>query len=84
MAKEVKNSRSGELKNTAEDLDEFMNKVKYFFVTSLLAFLSSVFFCSWQISNYKTKELLFLLFPLPFLSNYYKCKCSYDSISKIK
>ncbi|WMV53364.1 hypothetical protein MTR67_046749 [Solanum verrucosum] len=28
MAKEVKNSRSGELKNTAEDLDEFMNKVR--------------------------------------------------------
>lgn len=38
MAKEVKNSRSGELKNTAEDLDEFMNKVKYLFVTSLLGF----------------------------------------------
>ncbi|KAK4366945.1 hypothetical protein RND71_014825 [Anisodus tanguticus] len=28
MAKEVKSSRSGELKNTAEDLDEFMNKVR--------------------------------------------------------
>ncbi|CAN4114933.1 unnamed protein product [Withania somnifera] len=28
MAKEVKNSRSGELKSTAEDLDEFMNKVR--------------------------------------------------------
>ncbi|KAL8166222.1 hypothetical protein V2J09_007721 [Rumex salicifolius] len=28
MAKEVQNSRSGELKKTAEDLDEFMNKVR--------------------------------------------------------
>ncbi|XAR65842.1 hypothetical protein NMG60_11011811 [Bertholletia excelsa] len=28
MAKEVKNSRSGEIKKTAEDLDEFMNKVR--------------------------------------------------------
>ena len=27
MAKEVQNSRSGEIKQTAEDLDEFMNKV---------------------------------------------------------
>lgn len=27
MAKEVQNSRSGEAKKTAEDLDEFMNKV---------------------------------------------------------
>lgn len=29
MAKEVQNSRSGEMKKTAEDLDEFMNKVSY-------------------------------------------------------
>jgi len=29
MAKEVQNSRSGEMKQTAEDLDEFMNKVSY-------------------------------------------------------
>lgn len=28
MAKEVQNSRSGELKKTAEDLDEFLNTVK--------------------------------------------------------
>ncbi|KAI3459092.1 hypothetical protein Pfo_015755 [Paulownia fortunei] len=28
MAKEVQNSRSGEIKKTAEDLDEFMNKVR--------------------------------------------------------
>ncbi|KAG8380362.1 hypothetical protein BUALT_Bualt06G0007600 [Buddleja alternifolia] len=28
MAKEVKNSRSGEIRKTAEDLDEFMNKVR--------------------------------------------------------
>ncbi|KAE9617691.1 hypothetical protein Lal_00018507 [Lupinus albus] len=28
MAKEIQNSRSGELKKTAEDLDEFMNKVR--------------------------------------------------------
>lgn len=30
MAKEVQNSRSGEIKKTAEDLDEFMNKVTFF------------------------------------------------------
>ncbi|XP_073221704.1 uncharacterized protein [Cicer arietinum] len=28
MAKEIQNSRSGEMKQTAEDLDEFMNKVR--------------------------------------------------------
>ena len=27
MAKEVQNSHSGEIKKTAEDLDQFMNKV---------------------------------------------------------
>lgn len=27
MAKEVQKSRSGEMKQTAEDLDEFLNKV---------------------------------------------------------
>jgi LETM1 and EF-hand domain-containing protein 1 len=27
MAKEVQTSRSGEMKQTAEDLDEFLNKV---------------------------------------------------------
>lgn len=35
MAKEVQNSRSGEIKKTAEDLDEFMNKV----ISSSLCFL---------------------------------------------
>lgn len=29
MAKEIQNSRSGEMKKTAEDLDEFMNKVSH-------------------------------------------------------
>jgi LETM1 and EF-hand domain-containing protein 1 len=28
MAKEVKNSRSGEIRQTAEDLDKFLNKVR--------------------------------------------------------
>lgn len=28
MAKEVQNSRSGEIKQTAEDLDDFLNKVR--------------------------------------------------------
>jgi hypothetical protein len=32
MAKEVQTSRSGEAKQTAEDLDEFMNKVFFFFL----------------------------------------------------
>ena len=30
MAKEIQNSRSGEVKKTAEDLDEFMNNVRNF------------------------------------------------------
>lgn len=30
MAKEIQNSRSGEVRKTAEDLDEFMNKVILF------------------------------------------------------
>lgn len=30
MAKEVQSSRSGETKKTAEDLDEFMNNVIFF------------------------------------------------------
>ena len=30
MAKEVQNSRSGEAKRTAKDLDEFMNNVRKF------------------------------------------------------
>lgn len=28
MAKEVQNSRSGDIKQTAEDLDDFVNKVR--------------------------------------------------------
>lgn len=28
MAKEVQNTRSGEIKKTAEDLDEFLNRVR--------------------------------------------------------
>lgn len=32
MAKEVQNSRSGEIKQTAEDLDEFVNKVRRVYV----------------------------------------------------
>ncbi|KAK1392384.1 hypothetical protein POM88_011440 [Heracleum sosnowskyi] len=34
MAKEVQNSRSGEAKKTAKDLDEFMNNVRNFFSVS--------------------------------------------------
>lgn len=30
MAKEVQTSRSGEIRKTAGDLDEFMNKVEFF------------------------------------------------------
>jgi LETM1 and EF-hand domain-containing protein 1 len=37
MAKEVQTSRSGEAKQTAEDLDEFMNKVFFFFSVLLQA-----------------------------------------------
>lgn len=33
MAKEVQNSRSGEIKQTAEDLDEFMNNVNHFSIS---------------------------------------------------
>jgi len=33
MAKEVQDSRNGEIKKTAEDLDEFINKVKRSSVT---------------------------------------------------
>lgn len=41
MAKEVQTSRSGEIKKTAEDLDGFMNKVRfscYFFSIDFLFF----------------------------------------------
>lgn len=38
MAKEVKDSRSGEIKQTAEDLDEFMNKVTASFLFFLVHF----------------------------------------------
>ena len=47
MAKEVQNLRSGEIKKTAEDLDEFMNKVSYLFIFLIffliLPFLPSFF-----------------------------------------
>lgn len=36
MAKEVQNSRSGEIRKTAEDLDEFMNKVSSYDFSSLI------------------------------------------------
>ena len=36
MAKEVQNSRSGEIKKTAEDLDEFMTKTTRFYPSFLL------------------------------------------------
>ena len=32
MAREVQISRSGDIKQTAEDLDEFLNKVNLFFL----------------------------------------------------
>lgn len=38
MAREVKNSRSGEIKQTAEDLDEFLNKVNAGICPSNMAF----------------------------------------------
>lgn len=46
MAKEVQVSRSGELKKTAEDLDEFLNKVNTIIgiITPLLFFIFP--FCS--------------------------------------
>lgn len=36
MAKEVQTSRSGEMKQTAEDLDEFLNKVSGSYMFCLL------------------------------------------------
>ena len=39
MAKEVQTSRSGEMKQTAEDLDDFLNKV---FALSILSQLESI------------------------------------------
>lgn len=36
MAKEVQNSRSGEIRKTAEDLDEFMNKVSSYDFSSFI------------------------------------------------
>lgn len=48
MAKEVQISRSGEIKQTAEDLDEFLNKVKFFVVLMVKFFsrLESYFWVS--------------------------------------
>lgn len=45
MAKEVKNSRSGEIRKTAEDLDKFLNRVRSLFSLSSLGFLLLAFFC---------------------------------------
>ena len=36
MAKEVQNSRSGEIKQTAEDLDEFLNRVRSYLTHGFL------------------------------------------------
>lgn len=46
MAKEVQNSRSGEIKQTAEDLDEFLNKVdqQFFYVSNPLLFMFNVYY----------------------------------------
>jgi LETM1 and EF-hand domain-containing protein 1 len=44
MAKEVKNSQSGETRKTAEDLDKFLNRVRSLVSLSSLVFLLS-FFC---------------------------------------
>lgn len=42
MAKEVQTSRSGEMKQTAEDLDEFLNKVSSSCMLSMLYVASSL------------------------------------------
>lgn len=53
MAREVQNSRSGEIKKTAEDLDEFLNRVsaKYQFVTKdhVSIILVRLLLCSIQV-----------------------------------
>ena len=36
MAKEIQTSRSGDVRKTAEDLDEFMNKVSSYDFSSLI------------------------------------------------
>jgi len=45
MAKEVKNSRSGETRKTAEDLDKFLNRVRSLVSLSSLGFLLLSLFC---------------------------------------
>ena len=51
MAKEVQTSRSGEMKQTAEDLDEFLNKVSSSYILNLIVSslkhipLNALFFC---------------------------------------
>lgn len=40
MAKEVKNSHNGEIKQTAEDLDEFLNKVMFLLTKFLFCIIS--------------------------------------------
>lgn len=42
MAKEVQNSRSGETKQTAEDLDEFLNRVRSYLTHSFSGLCSFV------------------------------------------
>lgn len=42
MAKEVQNSRKGEIKKTAEDLDEFLDRVSIQLMMSLLLYLPSL------------------------------------------
>lgn len=43
MAKEVQNSRSGEIKKTAEDLDKFMNMVRRLYAINFLSSMLFVF-----------------------------------------
>lgn len=43
MAKEVQNSRSGEIRKTAEDLDEFLNRVRISVSLSSMVFHFSFF-----------------------------------------
>lgn len=49
MAKEVQNSRSGEIKKTAEDLDEFLSKVSHCYNCPCL-----VYFIYLLITTYMT------------------------------
>ena len=44
MAKEIQTSRSGDVRKTAEDLDEFMNKVDFSLCLRFFRKASNVFF----------------------------------------